>query len=89
MEEEGTYRNVDGVETFCDSQGGWHDISEADMSHIDAAVLWWNREGYKYGPRSIEVRNFMNDPSNYILDHYSINRSEGHTLPTYRDPLLE
>ncbi len=54
----------------------WHHIDECDLSHepIDA-VTWWNNEGYKYGPRSSQVNEFMNNPNNYIFEPLSSNRS--------------
>lgn len=68
--------------------GVWYPLEEMDMGHIEDVVLWWNREGYKYGPRSKEVREWMLDPTNYELEHYSINRSRGGRLKeTYRDLL--
>ncbi|AVS66515.1 hypothetical protein C8245_13270 [Paracidovorax avenae] len=33
---------------------------------------WWNQEGRQYGARSPEVRAFMKNPDNYVLDHLSI-----------------
>ena len=77
-----------GQKIFEDSKGVWHDISKADMSHIEDAVKWWNRKGYKYGARSTEVRKWMLKSKNYVLDHFSLNRSAGGAVKdTYRLPL--
>ena len=55
------------------------------MSHIEAAVTYWNREGYRTGPRSDEVYAFMRNPENYVLERSSTNRA-GKTGETYRPP---
>ena len=87
MRAEGKLRDgIDGPE-FLDSNGEWWPLSKADMAHKVDAVKWWNEEGRKYGPKSKEVRDWMLDPNNYELDHYSINRSKGALLPDrYRPP---
>ena len=41
------------------------------MTHKIDAVTWWNEVGRKYGPKSKEVRDWMLDPDNYYLEHYS------------------
>lgn len=58
----------------------WYPIHKTDMGHINAAVDYWNSTGRYYGPRSPEVRLFMNDPNNYILEPSSINRSNGASM---------
>ncbi len=50
------------------------------MGHVRAAVDYWNIEGRFFGPRAPEVRDFMNDPSNYWLELSSINRSDGASM---------
>lgn len=55
-------------------------IDEADMSHINDAVTWWNKMGRLYGPRSPQVRAWMNNPDNYYLEYYRYNRSDGAKL---------
>jgi hypothetical protein len=65
-------------------------FSNTDMSHIEPAVEWWNREGYKYGAKSNEARDFMNNPDNYVLEPLSSNRSRGgSTRDRYRPPLRQ
>ena len=61
----------DGVER-------WYSIDDMDMGHhpVDA-VTYWNDTGRSHGPRSQAVRDWMLDPDNYELQHYSVNRSEG------------
>lgn len=46
--------------------------------------------GRYYGARSPEVRLFMNNPNNYILEPASINRSNGDAMSrTYLPPATE
>jgi len=72
--------NADGTRTLIDGK--------VDMAHKVDAVSWWNDVGRLYGAKSPEVRQFMLDPSNYVLQHQSINRSEGAQLKqTYQPPL--
>ena len=69
------------------TDGKWYPIKEADMAHITDAVVWWNQTGRKYGPKSKKVRKFMLDDKNYVLEHYSHNRSQGAKLRiTYLPP---
>jgi hypothetical protein len=69
------------------ADGKWYPIKECDMGHIDDAVRWWNREGYKLGPRSEEVHRWMNRAENYELEPRSLNRSKGAKVgQTYRPP---
>ena len=57
------------------------------MCHKVDAVTWWNRKRRFYGCRAPEVRAWRLDPTNYYLDHYSINRSQGAKLQVeYLDP---
>ena len=62
-------------------------LSECDMGHYPVdAVTYWNTEGYKHGPKSQAVRDWMLDPDNYMLQPSSYNRSQGAKLgQTYRD----
>ena len=58
------------------------------MAHKIDAVKWWNSVGRHYGARSAEVRKWMRDSSNYELDYFRINRSNGGKLPEkYLPPL--
>ncbi|WP_354335514.1 MULTISPECIES: GH-E family nuclease [unclassified Undibacterium] len=58
------------------------------MSHKTDAVTWWNETGRQFGAKSSEVRAWMLDSKNYVLDHLSINRSLGAKLgETYLPPL--
>jgi len=67
--------------------GSWSPIEETDMGHVEDAVSWWNREGYKYGPKTPEVRDWMKDPTNYELEPSGVNRSRGAKLTErYRPP---
>jgi hypothetical protein len=79
---------ITGDTEFQASNGNWYPLNQADMSHNTDAVKWWNQTGRQFGPKSPEVREWMLDPNNYTLDHYSINRSQGAQLPdTYLPPL--
>ncbi len=88
MRKEGTLRDgLDGPEFKSKQDGKWYPVEKADMSHKKDAVEWWNETGYKSGPKSKEVREFMLDTDNYYLEHYSHNRSSGAKLQqTYRPP---
>jgi hypothetical protein len=68
--------------------GTWYYVDDCDLSHEPMdAVTYWNTIGYKYGPRSPEVREFMTNPKNYIFEPRSINRSRSSREgETYRDP---
>ncbi|MEZ6134463.1 MAG: GH-E family nuclease [Pirellulaceae bacterium] len=60
------------------TRGTWHDLDETvDMAHLVDAVTWWNSTGYKFGEKSKEVREWMLNPDNYVLQPQSINRSQG------------
>jgi hypothetical protein len=90
MRAEGTLReNLDtGRAEFQASDGKWYDIKYADMSHKTDAVTWWNQTGRQFGAKAPEVREWMLDSDNYVLDHMSINRSLGAKLgETYSPPL--
>jgi hypothetical protein len=87
MKAEGTVRQNDQGQLEVLSEGKWYDINQTDMSHVIDAVTWWNSVGYKHGPRSEEVRGFMNDPNNYILEPSGPNRARGgSTQERYRLP---
>ena len=58
----------------------WFPIDQADMAHLTDAVSWWNSTGRYYGAKSSEVREWMLDSNNYVLEHYRLNRSEGAKL---------
>ncbi|EBW3212420.1 hypothetical protein DPD21_10030 [Salmonella enterica subsp. enterica serovar Remiremont] len=71
------------------SDGSWHPLNEADMSHKTDAVTWWNNTGRYLGPKSKPVRDWMLNSDNYYLDHYSINRSQGAQLgQVYLPPIV-
>ncbi|WP_342512477.1 GH-E family nuclease [Sporosarcina sp. FSL K6-1522] len=81
-----TTRN--GRTEFVASDGKWYPLNEADMAHLTDAVSWWNSTGKHYGAKSPEVREWMLDSNNYVLDHYSLNRSAGGELTeTYLPPI--
>lgn len=81
---------IRGNTFWCALSKQWWPISRADMGHIEAAVLWWNKKGYKYGAKSKKVRDWMLNPNNYRLEERSANRSHGALLRaqgiTYRKP---
>lgn len=90
------YRKVNGKEEINNylNDGKWYSIEENDLSHHPvSAVEFWNTEGYKYGPKSEEVRKFMNNPKNYIFEYYSDNRAKGNKekqkFGEYRIPLKD
>ena len=73
---------------FKASDGEWYPLKEADMAHRTDAVKWWNETGRQYGAKAPEVRTWMLDSKNYVLDHFSLNRSAGASLPDrYLPPL--
>ncbi|MCL8538068.1 polymorphic toxin-type HINT domain-containing protein [Chryseobacterium gallinarum] len=75
-------------EFFDKSTNQWRNIKEADMGHIEDAVSWWNKTGRKYGKKSKEVREWMLDSKNYVLEYYRTNRSKGaQLLEEYLPPL--
>ncbi|WP_231952433.1 GH-E family nuclease [Paenibacillus sp. AD87] len=77
----------DGDMEFMASDEKWYPIDQADMAHLTDAVSWWNSKGKYYGAKSPEVREWMLDSDNYVLDHYSLNRSAGAKLnETYLPP---
>jgi hypothetical protein len=56
----------------------WHPLLDCDMSHSPVdAVDYWNSIGRHTGPRSAQVRAWMLNPNNYIMEPASINRSRG------------
>jgi hypothetical protein len=58
------------------------------MAHKTDAVSWWNKIGRNFGAKSDEVRKWMLDSKNYVLDHSSLNRSAGAKLgEIYLPPL--
>jgi len=99
MVKEGTarVRKVKGktVKEFWDPKNNkWRDVKEADMGHIQDAVTWWNKTGYKHGPKSQKAKDFMTNSKNYKYEYKGTNRSKGAYMKdkngkriTYRDPL--
>ena len=76
-----TARIKRGVKQFYDLDNKmWRNIKEADMGHIEDAVTWWNKEGRKLGAKSKEVRKWMLDSNNYVLEYFKKNRSKGAIL---------
>jgi hypothetical protein len=89
MRREGSMRDnpLTGKPEFKATDNKWYPLREADMAHKTDAVRWWNSTGYRYGPKSPKVREWMLDPKNYRLDHYSLNRSAGARIgQRYRPP---
>ena len=90
MREKGRLReNRRGETEFKASDDKWYPLREADMAHSPKdAVGWWNQTGRALGPKSPGVRKWMRDADNYVLDHFSLNRSAGAKLGTrYLPPL--
>ncbi len=76
-----------GKKEFFDGKE-WRNINQADMGHIEDAVSWWNKTGRQYGAKSKEVRDWMLDSKNYVLEYYKTNRSNGaKILEKYLPPL--
>ena len=69
-----------GPEFWSKAHQTWYPLKDADMSHIEAGVDFWNEKGRFYGPRSEPVRKFMNNSENYYLEHFSANRSQGASM---------
>jgi hypothetical protein len=64
-------------------QGIWYTIDDTiDMAHRspEDAVIWWNEVGRFTGARSPTVREFMENPDNYVLMPQGPNRSAGASL---------
>ncbi|MDD9946974.1 MAG: FG-GAP-like repeat-containing protein [Myxococcales bacterium] len=73
--------NQKGAERWLPFDGDIH------MGHIEDAVTWWNKVGYKFGPRSAQARQFMLNPDNYRFEYGPMNASNGAQLgQTYRRP---
>lgn len=94
MRREGKIDNRFDGTFFQASDKNWYPLQEADMSHIEDAVTWWNTKGRKFGAKTEEVREWMLSSKNYELDHFSINRSKGAKLGQtengrYLPPLLK
>jgi RHS repeat-associated protein len=64
----------------------WVEIGETDMAHLEDASSWWNRLGYKYGPKAPEVREWMLDPENYELQYGNFNSKLGAAAQHYKPP---
>ncbi len=65
-------------------------LTATDMGHLEDAVKWWNREGYKHGPKADPVRRWMRDPKNYEIQPSDVNRSKGVKLTDrYRQPEVD
>ncbi|MBM9592382.1 hypothetical protein JWG41_18205 [Leptospira sp. 201903075] len=62
---------------FTELSGEWR---RYNIAHLSDAVTWWNSTGRAYGSRSPEVRKWMLDSDNYVIDYYKINRSSGGKL---------
>jgi RHS repeat-associated protein len=88
MRSEGNIRGSGAAAQFRASDGNWYPLREADMAHRIDAVSWWNNTGRNFGAKSPLVRQFMLEPNNYTLDHFSLNRSAGASLgQTYLPPV--
>jgi hypothetical protein len=62
-------------------QAGWYKLSDGQMSHKSDAVHWWNETGRFYprpgGQVAPEVRAWMTDPKNYVIEYYQHNLAKG------------
>ncbi|SDA54101.1 HNH/ENDO VII superfamily nuclease with conserved GHE residues [Janthinobacterium sp. 344] len=77
-----------GQPEFLASDNKWYELRFADMAHKEDAVSWWNRVGRQYGAQAPEVRTWMLESKNYVLDLNSLNRSAGAKLKVrYLPPL--
>jgi hypothetical protein len=88
MRREGNFKGTNENGRFrTDKNSPWHSVKKADMGHKTDAVTYWNQRGGYFGPKSKEVRGWMRDPNNYVLQHRSANRSAGaRNGQTYKDP---
>ncbi|PIO91205.1 hypothetical protein CBI55_25800 [Pseudomonas syringae] len=87
MRKEGKIRGEGARMRFKSKDEKWYPIKEADMAHKTDAVTYWNTKGGYFGAKSPEVRQWMRDPKNYELEHFSTNRSAGAKLgQIYRPP---
>jgi hypothetical protein len=77
MRNDGSLVGAGDARQVLGEDGNWYPINQTDMGHIESAVDYWNRLGHFQGARSPEVRTFMNDPDNYLLEPSTINRSKG------------
>ena len=68
-----------GVKQFYDPDNQvWRNIKYADMGHKEDAVTWWNDFArHRFKAKSKEIRKWMLDPDNYVLEYYKTNRSKG------------
>jgi hypothetical protein len=62
-------------------QSGWYKLSESTMGHKQDAVHWWNETGRFYvrpnGQVAREVRAWMTDPNNYVIEYKTHNYAKG------------
>jgi hypothetical protein len=60
---------------------GWYKLSDCQMGHKEDAVKWWNEEGRFYpspdGRPAPEVRAWMEDPKNYVIEFEKHNLAKG------------
>jgi len=60
---------------------GWYKLSDSTMSHTTDAVQWWNETGRFYsrpsGEVAPEVRAWMTDPKNYVIEYKTYNYAKG------------
>jgi len=80
MEQEGKIKLEGGVKKVLASDGTWISLEEAELSHTQDAMNWWNQTGKYWGEKHVKVREFMTDSKNYVLDKPSLNRSAGAKL---------
>jgi hypothetical protein len=102
MIKEGKAYEVKGGEPMVSSEDpdtheiGWYKLSDCTMGHHpEPVVLYWNRLGRTYhrpgGEPAPEVRDWMNDEGNYIIEFGPHNYSKGARLKNaghaYLDPV--
>ena len=78
--------NTKNGQFFNARDGKWYPLSQADMGHVIDASTWWNSNGRFKGPKSPEVRTFMNDPDNYEFEESGQNQARGSSSPNYLPP---
>jgi hypothetical protein len=59
----------------------WFSLSRCSMGHREDVVKWWNRKGRRYhrpgGNVAPQVRAWMTNPKNYVMEYNGLNFSKG------------
>ena len=85
----GSFNDTNGERIWWN--GDWISIGDTDLGHYPVdAVTWWNTTGFKYGPRAIEVTDWMKDAKNYRFEESGYNQYNGATSgERYRLPYVD